>query len=58
VVKWIKCDLRWLVKWKNATIYNMSAVSFYKKIGAVPMDEWITFRLQDAALQNLANSPE
>lgn len=42
----------WCLDW------NVSAVSFYKKMGAVPMDEWTTFRLQDAALQNLANSPE
>lgn len=35
--------------------WNELAISFYKRIGAVPMDEWTTFRLTGTALQELAN---
>ena len=43
--------------------WNTPSVEFYKKLGAVPMDEWTVFRLTGAALDNLAlahkrSSPE
>jgi GNAT superfamily N-acetyltransferase len=33
--------------------WNALAIGFYKKLGAVPMDEWTTFRLIGEALQQL-----
>lgn len=34
--------------------WNELAISFYKSIGAVPMDEWTTFRMTGSALTELA----
>lgn len=34
--------------------WNELAISFYKGIGAVPMDEWTTFRMTGSALEKLA----
>jgi GNAT superfamily N-acetyltransferase len=34
--------------------WNELAISFYKQIGAKPMDEWTTFRLSGAALEKVA----
>lgn len=34
--------------------WNEPAIGFYKKLGAVPMDEWTTYRLSGEALENLA----
>jgi GNAT superfamily N-acetyltransferase len=34
--------------------WNEMAISFYKQIGAKPMDEWTTFRLTGAALKKVA----
>ena len=39
----------WVLNW------NQSAIDFYKKIGAVPMDEWTTFRLSEEALVKFAS---
>ena len=39
----------------NVLDWNELAISFYKRIGAVPMDEWTTFRLTGAPLEKLAN---
>jgi GNAT superfamily N-acetyltransferase len=39
----------------NVLDWNELAISFYKRIGAVPMDEWTTFRLAGPALEKLAN---
>lgn len=36
--------------------WNTPAIDFYKKLGAVPMDEWTVFRLDGDALSNLAKS--
>jgi GNAT superfamily N-acetyltransferase len=39
----------WVLDW------NESAIGFYKKLGAVPMDEWTVFRLtEDVMRQNRA----
>lgn len=34
--------------------WNELAISFYKQIGAKPMDEWTTFRLTGTALEKVA----
>lgn len=38
----------WCLDW------NVPSVEFYKRLGAVPMDEWTIFRLQKAAIDDLA----
>jgi GNAT superfamily N-acetyltransferase len=38
----------WVLDW------NESAINFYRKLGAVPMDEWTVFRVSDRALIDLA----
>ena len=35
--------------------WNEPAIGFYRKLGAVAMDEWTVFRLTGAELENLAN---
>jgi GNAT superfamily N-acetyltransferase len=37
--------------------WNAPSIAFYKKLGAVPMDDWTTFRLTGEALEQLAGSP-
>jgi GNAT superfamily N-acetyltransferase len=39
----------WVLDW------NDPAIQFYKKLGAKPMDEWTTFRVDGEALDALAN---
>jgi GNAT superfamily N-acetyltransferase len=34
--------------------WNEPSIGFYKKLGAVPMDDWTTFRVTGAALTDLA----
>ena len=41
----------------NVLDWNEPAINFYRSIGAVPMDEWTTFRLTGDALQQLASAP-
>lgn len=36
--------------------WNEPAIDFYRRLGAVPLDEWTTFRLTGEALQRLAGS--
>ena len=36
--------------------WNQPAISFYKKMGAVPLDEWTTFRLTGEKLKKLTAS--
>jgi GNAT superfamily N-acetyltransferase len=38
----------WCLDW------NEPSIQFYKKLGAVPMDEWTVFRVHDEALDQLA----
>jgi len=40
----------WVLDW------NSPSISFYRSLGAQPMDEWTTFRLSGAALASLAGS--
>ena len=35
--------------------WNESAIGFYKKIGALPLDEWTTFRVNGEKLEKLAS---
>ena len=42
----------WVLDW------NESAISFYKKLGAKPMDEWTVFRVTGSALYDLASKWE
>ena len=34
--------------------WNESAIRFYKRLGAIPMDEWTAYRMTGQALDNLA----
>ena len=36
--------------------WNEPSIRFYKKLGAVPMDEWTNFRLTGAAIERLAEA--
>lgn len=36
--------------------WNETAIGFYKRLGAKPMDEWRVYRLTEEALSELANS--
>lgn len=36
--------------------WNEPAIGFYRALGAVPMDQWTTYRLQGEALARLASS--
>ena len=36
--------------------WNEPAIQFYKKLGAVPMNEWTVYRLTDEALQRAAQA--
>lgn len=38
--------------------WNTPAVDFYRALGAVPMDDWTTFRLDGADLTSLAGPPD
>lgn len=38
--------------------WNEPAIGFYKRIGAVPMDEWTVFRLTEKALHTFAESTD
>lgn len=40
----------WVLDW------NESAIGFYKRLGAKPMDEWTVYRVSDQALDDLAAS--
>lgn len=42
------------VEW-DVLDWNESAIGFYRKLGAVPMDEWTRMRLTGEALEKLAN---
>jgi ribosomal protein S18 acetylase RimI-like enzyme len=34
--------------------WNAAAIGFYQSVGAVPMDDWTTFRVTGSALHRLA----
>jgi GNAT superfamily N-acetyltransferase len=38
--------------------WNQRAIDFYRKLGAVPMDQWMVYRLSDAALADLGRLPQ
>ena len=35
--------------------WNAPSIAFYKKLGAIPLDDWTTFRVTGRALDELAN---
>jgi len=37
--------------------WNTPAIEFYQSLGARPMDEWTTYRMDEGAIANLAESP-
>jgi GNAT superfamily N-acetyltransferase len=37
--------------------WNAPAIAFYRKLGARPLDDWTTMRLEEEALQRLAAPP-
>lgn len=37
--------------------WNEPSIAFYKKLGAIPLDDWTTFRIAGKALDMLANTP-
>ena len=41
------------VEW-SVLDWNAPSIAFYRKLGAIPMDEWTTFRLTGDALEKLA----
>ena len=41
------------VEW-SVLDWNEPAIGFYKKLGAIPMDEWTTFRLTEEGIAKLA----
>jgi GNAT superfamily N-acetyltransferase len=41
------------VEW-SVLDWNQPSINFYLAIGARPMDEWTTYRLDEAAIENLA----
>lgn len=41
------------VEW-SVLDWNEPSITFYKALGAVPMDEWTTYRLEDSAITQLA----
>lgn len=40
----------WCLDW------NEPSIKFYKKLGAIPMDEWTVYRVEKEALKNLSDS--
>ena len=45
------------VEW-SVLDWNEPSINFYKKLGALPMEEWSTFRLTGAALTAFGSRPE
>jgi GNAT superfamily N-acetyltransferase len=50
-----KCEGCWRIEWA-VLHWNESAIGFYKKLGAKPMNEWSVYRLSGDALDRLAGS--
>lgn len=42
----------WVLNW------NEPSIAFYRKLGAVPMDEWTVFRVSGDALRELGGPPD
>lgn len=52
-----ECVLRGYARLEWAVLgWNEPAIGFYRSLGAVPQDEWTTFRLSDRPLARLAQS--
>lgn len=48
----IECDCGRLDWW--CLDWNEPSIKFYKKMGAIPMDEWTVYRVENEALKNLS----
>ena len=44
----------WRIEWA-VLHWNQSAIRFYEKLGAIPMNDWAVYRLSGAALSKLAD---
>ena len=44
----------WPIEWA-VLHWNQSAIRFYEKLGAIPMNDWAVYRLSGAALSKLAD---
>lgn len=53
LAKRAKADGCWRIEWAVLN-WNEPAISFYQALGAVPMNEWTTYRLFGPALDSLA----
>jgi GNAT superfamily N-acetyltransferase len=42
----------------SALHWNENALQFYQKLGARQLDEWVTLRMEAAAIKNLARVKE
>ena len=42
------------VQW-SVLDWNQPAIDFYRRLGAKPLDEWTVYRLEDEALERVAN---
>ncbi len=38
----------------SALRWNQDALQFYAKLGATPLDEWVTFRMKEQEIRKLA----
>ena len=47
----------WRIEWA-VLHWNQSAIRFYEKLGAIPMNEWAVYRLSGAALSRLADEQQ
>ena len=45
-----------MIEW-SVLNWNEPAIKFYEHLGAKPVEGWITYRLNDDALETLSNSP-
>jgi GNAT superfamily N-acetyltransferase len=45
------CRIDWMV-----LDWNVKSIEFYRNLGGVPVDNWLTYRLKDEALERLAKS--
>lgn len=43
------------VEW-SVLNWNEPAINFYKKLGAIPMDEWTVFRIMDGSISRLGST--
>jgi len=58
----LKCAIQIAYQWGCARIqwqvldWNKSAIDFYKKIGAEPFPEWLTFRMDRSLMEQAVST--